>query len=90
MLCGLLGLVIVAGFLSSIQNEDVMKQQKWIVAGIFLAGVCAAAMIAHPVAVVSADDAKPAPKPEPWKAEDVIFQEFAGQMRISPAFIRSG
>jgi dipeptidyl aminopeptidase/acylaminoacyl peptidase len=61
-----------------------MKQRKWIVAGIFLAGVCAAAAHMRFAEVVKADDAKPAAKMEPWKAEDVIFQEFVTQMRISP------
>jgi dipeptidyl aminopeptidase/acylaminoacyl peptidase len=60
-----------------------MKQRKWIVAGIFLAGVCAAAHMRF-AEVVKADDAKPAAKTEPWKAEDEIFQEFVTQMRISP------
>ena len=61
-----------------------MKQRKWIVAGIFLAGICAATAQLRFAEVVKADDAKPAAKTEPWKAEDVIFQEFVTQMRISP------
>ncbi|MGB9466252.1 MAG: prolyl oligopeptidase family serine peptidase [Candidatus Acidiferrum sp.] len=61
-----------------------MKQRKWIVAGIFLAGACAAAEFVRSAAVVTADEAKPAAKLEPWKAEDEIFQEYAGQFRISP------
>jgi dipeptidyl aminopeptidase/acylaminoacyl peptidase len=61
-----------------------MKQRKWIVAGIFLAGVCAAAAHMRFARVVKADEPKPAAKMEPWKAEDVIFQEFVTQMRISP------
>jgi dipeptidyl aminopeptidase/acylaminoacyl peptidase len=60
-----------------------MKQHKWIVAGIFLAGACAVPFL-RPAAVVKADDAKPAAKTEPWKAEDEIFQEYAVQMKISP------
>jgi len=60
-----------------------MKQRKWIVEGIFLAGVCAAAHMRF-AEVAKADDAKPAAKTEPWKAEDVIFQEIVTQMRISP------
>ncbi len=61
-----------------------MKQRKWIVAGIFLAGMCAGAAHMCSLKIVRADDAKPAAKTEPWKAEDVIFQEFVTQMRISP------
>src|SRR5260370_18409878 len=61
-----------------------MKQQKWIVAGNFLAGACAAAGMIRPVVVVKADDTKPTAKTEPWKPEDVIFQEFVGQLQISP------
>ncbi len=60
-----------------------MKLHNWSVAGIILAGVCAAAFL-RPAAIVKADDAKPAAKKEPWKAEDEIFQEYAAQMRISP------
>jgi dipeptidyl aminopeptidase/acylaminoacyl peptidase len=76
--------VTVARYLSSIQSEDEMKQQKWIVAGNFLASACAAAGMIRPVVVVKADDTKPTAKTEPWKPEDVIFQEFVGQLRISP------
>jgi dipeptidyl aminopeptidase/acylaminoacyl peptidase len=61
-----------------------MKQRKWIVVGIFLTGVCAAALFSPPTWVVNADDTKPAAKTEPWKPEDVIYQEFVSQMRISP------
>ncbi len=61
-----------------------MKQRKWIVAGIFLAGIFTTTAHMRFVEVVKADDAKPAAKTEPWKAEDVIFQEFVTQMRISP------
>ncbi len=38
----------------------------------------------RPAVLVKADEAKPAAKTEPWKAEDEIFQEYAGQLRISP------
>jgi len=61
-----------------------MKRQKWIVAGILLAGICTAAVFMRPPAMVRADDATTAAKTEPWKAEDEVFQEYAGQMRISP------
>jgi Tol biopolymer transport system component len=61
-----------------------MNRRKWIVAGIFLAGVCGPMAFMRPAAIVKADDAKPAAKTEPWKAEDEVFQEYATQMRISP------
>jgi len=61
-----------------------MKRSRWIVAGIFLAGAWASAVWTRPMAVVKADDAKPAVKTEPWRAEDEIFQEYARQLRISP------
>jgi dipeptidyl aminopeptidase/acylaminoacyl peptidase len=61
-----------------------MKRTRWIVAGLFLAGVGVNAAFLFPTTVVKADDAKPAAKTEPWKAEDEIFQEYAGQLRISP------
>jgi dipeptidyl aminopeptidase/acylaminoacyl peptidase len=61
-----------------------MKQRKWIVAGVFLAGMFAATTHMRFLEIVKADDAKPAAKTEPWKAEDVIFQEYVTQMRISP------
>ena len=61
-----------------------MKQRKWFVRRIFLTGVCAAVLFSPPAGVVNADDTKPAAKTEPWKPEDVIYQEFVSQMRISP------
>ena len=61
-----------------------MNRGNWLVAGLFLVGVCATSALMRSVEVVRADDAKPAAKTEPWKAEDEIFQEYAGQLRISP------
>jgi dipeptidyl aminopeptidase/acylaminoacyl peptidase/formylglycine-generating enzyme required for sulfatase activity len=61
-----------------------MKRRKTVVAGIFLAGACAAAAMIRPSEAVKADDAKAAARVEPWKAEDEIFQEYPGQLRISP------
>ncbi len=61
-----------------------MKRSKWIMAGLFLAGAWASIAWTRPTAVVRADDIKPAAKTEPWRAEDEIFQEYAGQLRISP------
>ncbi|HTA95016.1 MAG TPA: hypothetical protein VK769_02725, partial [Verrucomicrobiae bacterium] len=61
-----------------------MNRGNWLVAGLFLAGVCASTALTRSAEVVRADDAKPPTKTEPWKAEDEIFQEYAGQLRISP------
>ena len=61
-----------------------MKQPKWIVAGILLAGAYAAGAIVRPSVAAAADEANSSAKTEPWKAEDEIFQEYAGQLRISP------
>jgi dipeptidyl aminopeptidase/acylaminoacyl peptidase len=84
MLCGLLRWLAVTCYSSSNRNEDAMKRSRWIVAGIFLAGAWASAVWTRPTVIVKADDAKPAAKTEPWRAEDEIFQEYAGQFRISP------
>src|ERR1700689_2757616 len=84
MLCGLLCWLAVTCYSSSNRNEDEMKRSRWIVAGIFFAGGWGGAVWTRPMAVVKADDAKPASKTEPWRAEDEIFQEYAGQLRISP------
>ena len=61
-----------------------MKRQKWVVAGILLAGMCAATAHMCSLKIVRADEAKLAAKMEPWKAEDEILQEIVTQMRISP------
>ena len=61
-----------------------MNRRNWLVAGLFLAGAFTAAAFIRSATVVRADDAKPAAKTEPWKAEDEIFQEYSGQLRISP------
>jgi dipeptidyl aminopeptidase/acylaminoacyl peptidase len=61
-----------------------MKRRGKIVTGIFLAAACAIVASTRPASFVQADEAKPAAKTEPWKAEDEIFQEYAGQLRISP------
>src|SRR5580704_14114041 len=66
-----------------LRSEDEMNRRKWLVGGILLAGASAVAFL-RPAAVVKADEAQPAAKTEPWKAEDEIFQEYAAQMRISP------
>ncbi len=61
-----------------------MKRREKLMAGIFVASVCAVVAFVRPEGVVQADDAKPATKTEPWKPEDEIFQEYAAQLRISP------
>ena len=57
---------------------------KWLVAGLILSG--AVAIFSAPHVVKAADDAKSdaKKKTEPWKPEDFIYSEFAGQYRISP------
>jgi dipeptidyl aminopeptidase/acylaminoacyl peptidase len=86
MLCALQGPLTPARYSSPIRSEDMMKRNKWIVTGLFLAGACALAgpAVHSTASIVNADDVKPAAKREPWKPEDIIFQEFATQMRISP------
>ncbi len=59
-------------------------QRRWIVAAILIAFLGGAVAFGPAEVVVRADEAKPAAKPEPWKPEDVIYQEIAGQFRISP------
>jgi dipeptidyl aminopeptidase/acylaminoacyl peptidase len=61
-----------------------MKRRRKIVTGMFFAVVCAIVVSMRPPSFVQADEAKPAAKREPWKPEDEIFQEYAGQLRISP------
>jgi dipeptidyl aminopeptidase/acylaminoacyl peptidase len=58
--------------------------RKLFAAGILVAGLCACAAIMRPAHVAKADDTKTPAKPEPWKAEDIIYAESAGQYRISP------
>ena len=70
--------------LHSVPREGVMKQRKWLVVGICAASVWALRLVAPPVLVAGADETRPAVQHEPWKPEDVIFQEFVSQMRISP------
>ena len=59
-----------------------MTLRKSLVAGTLLALAIAGARLAHPAVALRADEAKPAAKHEPWKSEDVVFEEFAFQMRI--------
>jgi Tol biopolymer transport system component len=52
-----------------------------------LPSLCALAFLARPLVAAPADDAKSAAstaKIEPWKPEDIIYTERAGQFRISP------
>ncbi|MGB8475580.1 MAG: prolyl oligopeptidase family serine peptidase [Candidatus Acidiferrum sp.] len=60
-----------------------MKQRRWIVAVVTLTLVCAGVALC-PALAAKADEQKPAAKTEQWKAKDIIFQESASQMRISP------
>ena len=61
-----------------------MKRPRLDAKHFFLAAGCAVILFAHPARPLRADDAKPPAKHEPWKPDDVIFQEFVAQMRISP------
>jgi len=58
-----------------------MLARKFLTLGILAAGFVGGLAGASSVA---ADDEKPAQKKEPWKPEDFIFTETAGQFRISP------
>ncbi len=52
--------------------------------GLFVAGLIACVGVVRSSHSVQADEAKPAVKKEPWKPEDFIYGENAGQYRISP------
>jgi dipeptidyl aminopeptidase/acylaminoacyl peptidase/formylglycine-generating enzyme required for sulfatase activity len=73
-----------ARYFSLTRSEDNVKKQRLLMAGIFLAGTCAAAAFLRPATAAHADEEKPAPRMESWKSEDEIFQEYAGPLRISP------
>jgi len=51
---------------------------------ILAAGLFACAAMLHPLHRASADEKKTPEKREPWKAEDFVYEEYAGQFRISP------
>jgi len=60
-------------------------RKNWFVAGMLVAGLFAAAALVLPAQVTSADETKTPARIEPWKAEDIIFTEYAApQTRISP------
>jgi dipeptidyl aminopeptidase/acylaminoacyl peptidase len=59
-------------------------QRKSFAAGLFVAALLVCAGAARFPHLVAADEAKPAAKKEPWKPEDFIYNETAGQYRISP------
>jgi dipeptidyl aminopeptidase/acylaminoacyl peptidase len=56
-----------------------MRFGNFLVAGIF-----ATSLLLNYPGAVRANDEKTPPKKEPWKAEDFIYNETAGQFRISP------
>ena len=60
-----------------------MRRQVFV-AGIFAAGLIACLGVVRSPHLAKADEAKPAAKKEPWKPEDFIYGENAGQYRISP------
>ena len=53
-------------------------------AGLFVAGSCAISALLCAPQIALADEEKTAVKKEPWKPEDFIYGETAGQFRISP------
>jgi dipeptidyl aminopeptidase/acylaminoacyl peptidase/formylglycine-generating enzyme required for sulfatase activity len=59
-------------------------RQPFVTTGLFVVGLLGCLGVARSSHSVRADDAKPAAKKEPWKPEDFIFDDFAGQYRISP------
>ncbi len=59
-------------------------QHKAFAAGLFVTSIIACSMVAKAPRIASADESKPAAKKEPWKPEDFIYAEAAGQYRISP------
>ncbi len=59
-------------------------RRKDFVAGLFVTGLFACAGAVRSPHLVAADEAKPVVKKEPWKPEDFIYGETAGQYRISP------
>ena len=58
--------------------------KKLFAVGTLVAGLCVCMAILRPAHVAKADDTKTPSKLEPWKAEDIIYAESAGQYRISP------
>jgi dipeptidyl aminopeptidase/acylaminoacyl peptidase len=61
-----------------------MIRRQAFMTGLFVAGLIACVGVVRSSHSVQADEAKPAVKKEPWKPEDFIYGENAGQYRISP------
>jgi dipeptidyl aminopeptidase/acylaminoacyl peptidase len=67
-----------------------MRSQNKILGGVFISSCLAGLYLVHPQIISASDDPKPAaiathpPQIEPWKPEDIIYAERAGQFRISP------
>src|SRR5271154_3968170 len=67
-----------------------MRSQNKLLAGVFIACCFAGFRFICPQIALASDDPKPAatavhsPETEPWKPEDIIYAERAGQFRISP------
>jgi dipeptidyl aminopeptidase/acylaminoacyl peptidase len=55
-----------------------------LAAGILVTGLCICTAILRPARMAQADETKTPAKLEPWKPEDIIYGESAGQFRISP------
>jgi dipeptidyl aminopeptidase/acylaminoacyl peptidase len=64
---------------------SMLVKRLWLVVGSLALGYLSAAVL-DPVPASAADEAKPAAaaKIEPWKAEDIIYADRAGQFQISP------
>jgi dipeptidyl aminopeptidase/acylaminoacyl peptidase len=60
-----------------------MKHRTLGVQWLFLVAGSAVMLFANPATTLRGDESKPPAKHEPWKPEDVIFQEFVSHMRIS-------
>jgi len=61
-----------------------MISRNVFVAGFFVVGFAAGADFLNPASAVLADEKPVSSKKEPWKPEDFIYGETAGQFRISP------
>jgi dipeptidyl aminopeptidase/acylaminoacyl peptidase len=59
-------------------------QNRAFAARLFVTSFIACAIAGQASYIARADESKPAPQKEPWKPEDFIYSEAAGQYRISP------
>src|SRR4029077_7139146 len=71
-------------FLRTFKTEMTTMPRKLLAAGILVTGLCICTPILRPARMAQADETKTPAKLEPWKPEDIIYGESAGQFRISP------